>query len=144
MQPGNVESSLIIRVNESKTKVRWVVPELEHVSSALNAVMLHRAKELNCDWRNMPPNEPIFCKRDGTVIHSFKKSFNSFLEEYDLLRDIDGNKRTSYSLRHTYGHRMIEKGLSIYQIAVNMGTSVKMIEDFYSHTTHKNLGTDFL
>ena len=40
-------------------------------------------------------------------------------------------RRVPYSLRHTYATMRISEGVSIYQLAANMGTSVEMIENFY-------------
>ncbi len=35
------------------------------------------------------------------------------------------------SLRHAYATMQISEGVSIYQLAANMGTFVEMIENFY-------------
>ena len=39
--------------------------------------------------------------------------------------------RVPYSLRHTYATMRISEGISVFQLAANMGTSVEMIESFY-------------
>jgi hypothetical protein len=44
-----------------------------------------------------------------------------------LRQDKDGNNRTLYSLRHTYATMRINE-VPIYQLAVNMGAGVEMIE----------------
>jgi hypothetical protein len=46
--------------------------------------------------------------------------------------DRDGNRRTAYSLRHTYICMRLMEGADIYQIAKNCRTSVEMIEKFYA------------
>ena len=43
----------------------------------------------------------------------------------------DGKKRVPYSLRHTYATMRISEGVSVFQLAANMGTSVEMLENFY-------------
>ena len=43
----------------------------------------------------------------------------------------DGKKRTPYSLRHTYATMRLSEGVSVFQLAANMGTSVEMLDDFY-------------
>lgn len=58
--------------------------------------------------------------------------FNRILEEQGLKFDRDGQRRTAYSLRHTYICFRLMEGADIYQIAKNCRTSVKMIEDFYA------------
>ena len=52
-----------------------------------------------------------------------------------LLKDDFGNERTLYSLRHTYASRRRYEGMSFDDLSVQMGTSVKMLEDHYSHFT---------
>jgi integrase len=61
-----------------------------------------------------------------------KKQFNTILGKLDLKRDRDGNRRTAYSLRHTYICMRLLEGADIYQIAKNCRTSVEMIEKFYA------------
>jgi hypothetical protein len=43
----------------------------------------------------------------------------------------DGKKRVPYSLRHTYATMRISEGVSVFQLAANMGTSVEILEDFH-------------
>ncbi|MEM6414208.1 MAG: site-specific integrase [Pseudomonadota bacterium] len=57
--------------------------------------------------------------------------FNSVLEEEGLKTDRDGQRRTAYSLRHTYICLRLMEGADIYQIAKNCRTSVDMIEKYY-------------
>ena len=69
------------------------------------------------------------------------KSFQKFLSEVrfnerqdGLLYDRDGDRRSIYSLRHTYATMRLEKGdVSIYDLSLNMGCKVKQIENHYSH-----------
>jgi len=77
-------------------------------------------------------SEVIFCHPNGNCIGSYKKGFENLLVECDLRKDNKGKNRTLYSLRHTYATMRINK-VPVFQLAVNMGTSVEMIEDYYSH-----------
>ncbi len=61
-----------------------------------------------------------------------KKQFNRLLGETNLKLDRDGNRRTAYSLRHTYICLRLLEGADIYQIAKNCRTSVEMIEKHYA------------
>ena len=63
---------------------------------------------------------------------SHHELFNTILGELDLKFDRDGQRRTFYSLRHTYICLRLMEGADVYQIAKNCRTSVKMIEDFYA------------
>jgi len=60
------------------------------------------------------------------------KLFNGVLKRAGLKVDRDGNRRTAYSLRHTYICMRLMEGADIYQIAKNCRTSVEMIEKFYA------------
>jgi len=71
------------------------------------------------------PTDPVF---PGNHI----KMFNNILKEEGLKFDRDENRRTAYSLRHTYICLRLMEGADIYQIAKNCRTSVEMIEKFYA------------
>jgi integrase len=60
------------------------------------------------------------------------KLFNGVLTRAKLKLDRDSNRRTAYSLRHTYICMRLMEGADIYQIAKNCRTSVEMIEKFYA------------
>ncbi len=76
--------------------------------------------------------ELIFCHPDGKRVGSYKKGFENLLVECQLQKDNEGKNRTLYSLRHTYTTMRINK-VPVYQLAVNMWTSVEKIEQYYSH-----------
>jgi len=69
---------------------------------------------------------------DNVFPTDHKKQFNRILEELDLKFDRDGNRRTLYSLRHSYISFRLLEGADIYQIAKNCRTSVEMIERHYA------------
>ena len=50
--------------------------------------------------------------------------------------DSHGNRRTIYSLRHTYATFRLQEGVHQYVLAKNMGTSVAMLEKHYGHTSN--------
>ena len=61
-----------------------------------------------------------------------KRQFNRILEQQGLKFDREGNRRTLYSLRHSYISFRLLEGADIYQIAKNCRTSVEMIEKHYA------------
>ena len=71
------------------------------------------------------PTDPVF---PGNHI----KLFNGVLRRANLKLDRDGNKRTAYSLRHTYICMRLIEGADIYALAKNCRTSVEMIQKFYA------------
>lgn len=76
--------------------------------------------------RNNPqPTDRLFPDNHRTL-------FNTVLDDLGLKTDRDGNRRTAYSLRHTYISFRLMEGADIYQIAKNCRTSVDMIEKHYA------------
>ena len=74
--------------------------------------------------------EPIFCHPNGRPIGSFKKGFEQALNEAGVLAG-PMERNASPTLRHTYAIMRISEGVSVFQLAANIGTSVEMIENFY-------------
>jgi integrase len=52
-----------------------------------------------------------------------------------LMFDSGEQRRTLYSLRHTYATRALVKGVDIHTLARQMGTSVLILEKHYSKIT---------
>ena len=72
-------------------------------------------------------------KPDDAIFPNFPRElFNTILEEENLKFDREGQRRTAYSLRHTYICLRLMEGADIYQIAKNCRTSVEMIETYYA------------
>jgi integrase len=71
------------------------------------------------------PNGIVFGKPQRELL-------NNILDELELKFDRDGQRRTAYSLRHTYICMRLMEGADIYQVAKNCRTSVEMIEKFYA------------
>lgn len=85
--------------------------------------------------RNKPkPTDLIFPNRH-------RELFNAILAEEELKFDREGNRRTAYSLRHTYICFRLMEGADIYQIAKNCRTSVEMIEKYYAAHIKNRLDT---
>jgi hypothetical protein len=57
------------------------------------------------------------------------------LTESNLLISASGSRRSTYCFRHTYATFRLMEGIDVYFLAKQMGTSVKMIEDYYGHIT---------
>jgi integrase len=51
--------------------------------------------------------------------------------------------RTLYSLRHTYATLALVEGISIHELAKQMGTSVAMLEQHYSKITPELVAEKF-
>ena len=77
---------------------------------------------------------PVFRTRSGNEVttDALRGSFRQFLMHLNMLRDTNGDTRSLYCLRHTYATFALANGTDIHALARQMGTSVKMLEDFYS------------
>lgn len=76
----------------------------------------------------------------GAPIHSFRQQFRDFLERHGLLIDGNGKHRTLTSCRHTYAtQRLIHSTMGVYELAMFMGTSIKMIEKIYGHVVPRDV-----
>jgi integrase len=80
---------------------------------------------------------PVFRLPDGTVSKNLHQTFRAFLTETGLIKcPRTGQNRTLYSLRHTYAtFALLNDGMDIHALAIQMGTSIGMIERHYSHLT---------
>ena len=85
------------------------------------------------EWK-LDRNRLVFCHPDGKPVQTFKRSFYSLLDFADVPVFRNGKARTIYSLRHYYATDRLYEEVSPYLLAVQMGTSVEMLEKFYGQT----------
>jgi len=80
---------------------------------------------------------PVFRLPDGTVSKNIHQTFRKFVTDTGLITCPRTNRnRTLYSLRHTYAtFALLNDGMDIHALAIQMGTSIGMIERHYSHLT---------
>ena len=79
------------------------------------------------------------------VATDLNKTFQAFLRTVDfrgrkdgLLNDVEGNRRSLYSLRHFYAEqRIINGGVSYEFLRKNMGTGIQQLIKHYEQTTTK-------
>lgn len=79
-------------------------------------------------------DEYVFVNRSGERVSTdaLRGAFRLFLEHHNMRVGADGKNRSLYSLRHTYATSALASGRDIHKLAVQMGTSVEMLEKFYS------------
>ncbi len=80
-------------------------------------------------------DEHLFVLSDGTQPKRMDGTFKKFLTDAELLVGAEDKDRTLYSFRHFYASQQLMRNIpiSIYLLAKQMGTSVKMIEHHYGH-----------
>lgn len=135
---GDGTTNLVLLVT-GKTGQREVVASKGDVSTYFKRVFQLRCEELTKKAGTATEPSPeglVFCHPDGSPIMSFKKSFASLLKSAGVETDTFGQRRTIYSLRHTYATFRLQEGVNHYTLAKNMGTSVAMLEKHYGHTSN--------
>ncbi len=129
------EKYLQIKVPRGKTGARVVIAR--HSTRKY----LQRIKDRFPHLKDLPfdalgnVDEYVFRLRDGTMPKDFHGAFEIVLDEAGLLYDSAGNKRSLYSLRHTYATFQLLRTdhPDLHLISRNMGTSIAMLERHYSH-----------
>jgi len=106
---------------------------------------LKRIHERSDDIKHIPFEDllkqridlPVFRLPDGTVSKNIHQTFRKFVTDAGLITCPRTNQnRTLYSLRHTYAtFALLNDGMDIHALAIQMGTSIGMIERHYSHLT---------
>ncbi len=114
----------------------------ELIATDETAVFLLMLHELNprvnhLDFEEMLKegiDEYIFVNRSGERVttDALRGAFRKFLDIHNLRVGADDRDRSLYSLRHTYATKALASGRDIHKLAVQMGTSVGMLEKFYS------------
>jgi len=79
----------------------------------------------------------VFRLPDGTVTKNLRQTFRLLMNDTGLLKcPRTGQSRTLYSFRHTYAtFALLNDGMDVHTLAIQMGTSIQMIERHYSHLT---------
>ena len=120
-----------------KTGGRWLIAK-HHAAEALGRLAMRRtALGLSLeDAIAAKSNLKVFTYADGSQPYAFQQTFTRLLAQAVLSADADtGQKRTLYSLRHTYATFELLNGTDIHTLARQMGTSVNMLERHYSKLT---------
>ena len=82
----------------------------------------------------------LFMDQYGDRVNSFTGQLNRTLKEADLLYTSDGRKRNAMSFRPTFiTLALINGSMSHIQLAINVGTSVEMIEKHYNKLESKHI-----
>jgi len=78
---------------------------------------------------------PLFCLSDKSQPKRMDGTFKKFLLDSKLGVGSEDKMRSLYSLRHFYATQQLTKAnpISVMLLSKQMGTSVKMIEQYYGH-----------
>ncbi|MEI6558084.1 MAG: site-specific integrase [Rhodospirillaceae bacterium] len=83
--------------------------------------------------KHKKPDDCVLAGLNGKFYSSYNKHFNELLKFCGIPKEVDGLTRSAYSLRHTFITKKIREGVSVFDIAEQCGTSVKQIQQTYSH-----------
>lgn len=112
---------------KGKTGEREVIPRA-NAAKFIQRVLARRTGAQPSDYLSLMPG--------GTPIITLADQFDAVLKEAGILHNSKGEKYALYSLRHFYAVTSLRRGVGIYTVAKNMGTSVQMIEAYYGkHAT---------
>lgn len=117
-----------------KTGERWLIAKHDCVEVLRRIAARDQACEGMTLDEVLAARLPLLLFRfsTGEKPYHFNKVFERMLADADLLKDANGQRRTLYSLRHTYATFELRDGTDIHTLARQMGTSVLMLEMFYS------------
>jgi integrase len=105
----------------------------ELVAASNVATYLERIKEIS---KAVKPDDFVFTAHTGLCNNTlYSTLIEGLLTESGLLNSSSGSRRSTYCFRHTYATFRLMEGVDVYFLARQMGTSVKMIEDYYGHIT---------
>jgi len=138
----------IIKIGKGKTGARHCVGRSPTVSALRSIAKRNYGKDLSIVIKEHPLDKIVLYKQIVTKRQknkdknpelikptSFSRLFDTYLVEHNLLMDaVTNQRRVLYSLRHTYATIALQiDRVEIHTLALQMGTSVSMIEKHYSH-----------
>ena len=142
------DSTAILKIQKHKTKPRSAIGSIRTVKAferialrnynkTLNEVLKSNINDRVFTYRELVTDRQKNPNRKAQLLtpKNYTNLFNEYLTEHNLLIDeITNRRRVLYSLRHTYAtFALTYDKVPIHTLAKQMGTSVAMIEQHYSH-----------
>jgi len=144
----NPNVTVILKIGKGKTGARHCIGRSPTVSALRAIARRNYGKDLNDVIKEHPLEKIVLYRQIVTKRQknkdkvpelikptSFSRLFDTYLIEHNLLMDsVTNQRRVLYSLRHTYATIALQiDRVEIHTLALQMGTSVSMIEKHYSH-----------
>lgn len=105
---GSDQQPDVVLYVTGKTGPREVVSKSGDVKIYFKRILDLRMNE---SGKRPSGDDYVFASPDGKPIGSFKKSFATLLKSAKVEKDSHGNRRTIYSLRHTYATFRLQEGV---------------------------------
>jgi integrase len=84
----------------------------------------------------------LFTIGEGRRVITLMETFDNAIRLAGIVHNSHGDKFTLYSLRHFYAVSSLRRGIGVFDVARNMGTSVQVIQNYYGkHATPMKLAT---
>ncbi len=84
----------------------------------------------------------LFSMHGGDRVITLIDQFDKVIEMAGIVLNSHGDKYTRCSLRHFYAVSSLRRGIGVFAVACNMGTSVQIIQNYYGrHATPRKLAT---
>ena len=107
----------------------------EHEMIAKHGVRRY-LERIKSRFESVSDNDYVFRLRDGTLTKHLDGTFEQCLHDSNLTFDGHDKRRTLYSIRHTYATmQILLNKIDLHTLAVQMHTSIAMLEKHYSHLT---------
>ena len=121
-----------------KTGGRWLIAKHE-ARAALERLQQRQSKLKALTFDELLSSrikDPVFVTSSGYQPNRIDGTFKRLLRDCELEIGETGQRRTLYSLRHTYAtQELLKNSIGIHTLAKQIGTSVPMIERHYSKVT---------
>ncbi|NQV48176.1 MAG: tyrosine-type recombinase/integrase [Rhodospirillaceae bacterium] len=128
------ERTVVIQIEDSKTGRRPVVAML----GLLLALQMWKKKS-----KFTKDDDYVFTKWNGDRLMNPNQGFNKLLQEAGVTEN-RGKGLSQYSMRHTFITEALNGGANVYNIASQCGTSVAMIERYYSDSLPPDVAKNIL
>lgn len=98
-------------------------------------------QELFEGYKRQPANRLIFPDAKGRIMQQVPVTFKRTVDKVGLNANVENSKQrfSFHGLRHTYGSRMAQAGVDLYQIQRLMGHSNPITTQRYAHLQTENL-----
>jgi integrase len=80
---------------------------------------------------NAGADDWLFAMRDGSRVITLIDQFDKVIAMAGIVHNSHGDKFTLYSLRHFYAVSSLRRGIGVFDVARNMGTSVQIVQAYY-------------
>ena len=123
---------------DGKTGGRWLIAKHAAIE-AFKRLHARQTDTLSIDFEKILESnikQLVFAFGNGYQPTSLNGTFRRLMRDCGLLKSVDGQTRTLYSLRHTYATlELLENSTDIHTLSKQMGNSAAMIERHYSKLT---------